>query len=155
MALVCQDVVKMGSWSEASDRCVLSYDDRFLRRKRLVAEGGLSFVLDLEKTTSLDDGDALRLSDGRLVEVVAASEALYSVSGPELARLAWHVGNRHTPCQIEADRLLIQRDPVIGHMLEHLGATLVEIDAPFVPEGGAYGHGRTHSHEHGHTAHEH
>jgi len=145
----------MGSWSEASDRCVLSYDDRFLRRKRLVAEGGLSFVLDLEKTTSLDDGDALRLSDGRLVEVVAASEALYSVSGPELARLAWHVGNRHTPCQIEADRLLIQRDPVIGHMLEHLGATLVEIDAPFVPEGGAYGHGRTHSHEHGHTAHEH
>lgn len=145
----------MGSWSEASDRCILSYDDRFLRRKRLVAEGGLSFVLDLEKTTSLDDGDALRLSDGRLVEVVAASEALYSVSGPELARLAWHVGNRHTPCQIEADRLLIQRDPVIGHMLEHLGATLVEIDAPFVPEGGAYGHGRTHSHEHGHTAHEH
>ena len=51
--------------------------------------------------------------------------------------------------------MLIQDDPVIGHMLEHLGATLAKVTAPFTPEGGAYGHGRTHSHAHGHTAHEH
>jgi urease accessory protein len=49
--------------------------------------------------------------------------------------------------------LLIQRDPVIGHMLEHLGASVVPVREPFTPEGGAYGHGRTHAHEHGATAH--
>ncbi|MEM9130513.1 MAG: urease accessory protein UreE, partial [Pseudomonadota bacterium] len=75
--------------------------------------------------------------------------------GPELTRLAWHIGNRHTPCQIMGDHLLIQRDPVIAHMLEHLGATLEEVTAPFTPEGGAYGHGRTHRHEHCKTAHAH
>ena len=77
------------------------------------------------------------------------------VTGPELARLAWHIGNRHTPCQIQDDHLLIQNDPVIGHMLEHVGAQISEVTAPFTPEGGAYGVGRTHSHAHGHTAHEH
>ena len=152
---ICQRIKKAGTWSNAADRCVLSYEDRFLRRKRLTAENGLSFVLDLDRTTSLNEGDALELLDGQLVEVVAAHEELFAVYGSELARLAWHIGNRHTPCQVEDTRLLIQRDPVIGHMLEHLGATLVEVNEPFTPEGGAYGHGRTHSHEHGHSAHAH
>jgi len=65
------------------------------------------------------------------------------------------VGNRHTPCQINSDHLLIQADPVIGHMLEHLGAVVESLTAAFTPEGGAYGHGRTHSHEHVATAHDH
>ena len=133
----------------------LSYDDRFLRRKRLVTDDGTAFVIDLEKTTSLDQGDALELSDGRLVQVRAAVEDVLVVTGENLPRLAWHIGNRHTPCQIEADRLLIQRDPVIKHMLEHLNATIQEAREPFTPEGGAYGHGRTHAHEHGHSAHDH
>ncbi len=144
-----------GNWSVEADRCKLDYAARFLRRKRLTTEAGEAFIVDLPKTTSLNDGDALELTDGRLVRIVAADEALLSVTGPNLTQLAWHIGNRHTPCEIKADRLLIQADPVIGHMLEHLGATLTEITAPFTPEGGAYGVGRTHSHEHGATAHDH
>jgi urease accessory protein len=63
--------------------------------------------------------------------------------------MAWHIGNRHMPCQFAGDHLLILRDPVIGHMLrDHLGADVAEVDAPFTPEGGAYGHGRTMPHAH-------
>ena len=153
--LVAEQVRAVGTWTEAAERCVLSYDDRFLRRKRLTCESGTAFLCDLEKTTSLNQGDALELSDGRLVEIVAADEPLYRVIGPDMARIAWHIGNRHTPCQIGEDALFIQQDKVIGHMLEHLGASLTELVAPFTPEGGAYGHGRTHSHEHGATAHAH
>lgn len=153
--LVAEQVREAGAWSQAVDRCVLTYDDRFLRRKRLSCEGGLQFLCDLEKTTSLEAGSALELSDGRFVEVVAADEPLYEVTGQDLARLAWHIGNRHTPCQINGEKLLIQRDKVIGHMLEHLGATVKDVTQPFTPEGGAYGHGRTHSHEHGASAHAH
>ena len=116
---------------------------------------GEPFVVDLPQTTSLDDGDALELDTGVMVQITARDEALYKVSGPDLVRLAWHVGNRHTPCQINADHLLIQADPVIGHMLEHLGAVVAPVTAAFTPEGGAYGHGRTHSHEHVATAHDH
>ncbi len=133
----------------------LSYDDRFLRRKRLITDAGEAIVVDLSKTTSLNQGDALELSDGRLIVVRAAPEDVLIVTGDNLARLAWHIGNRHTPCQIEGDRLLIQRDPVIKHMLEHLNATTEDATEPFTPEGGAYGHGRTHAHEHGHSAHAH
>ena len=152
---VAERVRAAGDWSNAAERCVLTYDERFLRRKRLSCESGFQFLCDLEKTTSLEEGAALELDDGRFVEIVAASEPLYEVSGSDLARLAWHIGNRHTPCQIGENALLIQRDKVIGHMLEHLGATLSEVERPFTPEGGAYGHGRTHSHEHGATAHAH
>jgi urease accessory protein len=68
-----------------------------------------------------------------------------------LHRIAWHIGNRHTPCQIEADRLLIQRDHVIADMLRLIGAQVREVVEPFTPEGGAYGHGRTHGHDHSHA----
>ena len=135
----------------AADSVTLSYDARFLRRKRLVSDGGLAFLLDLAKTTSLNAGDAVQLDDGRLIEVRAAAEPLLEVTGDDLPRLAWHIGNRHTPCQIEAGRLLVQRDHVIRDMLALIGATLREVVEPFTPEGGAYGHGRTHGHDHGHS----
>lgn len=151
---IAQTLHRSGDWSGAALSCRLDYAARFLRRKRLMTDAGEAFVVDLSQTTSLNDGDALELTDGRLIRIVATEEALLSVTGANLTQLAWHIGNRHTPCQIEAGRLLIQADPVIGHMLEHLGATLAEITAPFTPEGGAYGIGRTHSHEHGATAHD-
>ncbi len=127
----------------------LTYDDRFLRRKVLTADSGERFLVDLEHTTSVNDGDAFLLDDGRAVCVRAAVEPLLEVTGPDLVRLAWHVGNRHTPAQIEPTRILIQRDHVMSDMLTLLGAMLREVAEPFTPEGGAYGHGRTHGHDHG------
>lgn len=137
------------------DHVTLDYEARFLRRKVLTTQTGSSILVDLAQTVSLDQGDALELENGVLIGVRAAPEPLLRVSGENLPRLAWHVGNRHTPCQINADHLLIQRDHVIMAMLSHLGADVVEVTAPFTPEGGAYGHGRTHSHEHGKTVHTH
>jgi len=145
---VCQSVRKSGNWSTALDTCSLTYEDRFLRRKVLSTDRGERFLVDFAHTTSLNHGDALELSDGRLIQVIAADEDLLEVTGDHLLRLAWHIGNRHTPCQIEVDRLLILRDHVLRDMLERLGADLREVVAPFTPEGGAYGHGRTHSHGH-------
>lgn len=147
-------IAKAGTWSGAFTCCVLTYDARFLRRKVIQTVHDETLLVNLAHTTSLDHGDAFQLDDGRLIEVIAAEEPLLEITG-DLVQLAWHIGNRHTPCQIESARLLILNDPVIGHMLEHLGATVRQISEPFTPEGGAYGHGRTHSHAHGATAHEH
>ncbi len=136
------------------DRVILDYDARFLRRKVLQCESGARLLVDLSQTTSLNHNGVLCLEGGGEVAVIAAPEALLDVRSEHLNRMAWHIGNRHTPCQIEPTRLLIQRDHVIRTMLEHLGADVTEITEPFTPEGGAYGHGRTHSHEHGHTHHD-
>ncbi|WP_323782011.1 urease accessory protein UreE [Leisingera sp.] len=135
------------------DRVVLDYEARFLRRKVLQTEGGGRLLVDLAQTTSLEHGGVLVLEDGGEIAVVAAAEPLLQITGTGLLRLAWHIGNRHTPCQIEGIRLLIRRDHVIRAMLVQLGATVEEVTEPFTPEGGAYGHGRTHSHEHGHSLH--
>ncbi len=139
---------RAGQWPRlATARVVLGYEDRFLRRKRLVTAAGDSFMVDLAETTNLLAGDAFELSDGRLVEIAAADEAVLVVTG-DLVRLAWHIGNRHTPCQIEPDRLVIRADHVLADMLRGLGATVTEARAPFTPEGGAYGLGRTMGHAH-------
>jgi urease accessory protein len=151
----CTEIRRAGDWETGFELCVLSYDERFLRRKVIETVHDETVLIDLEHTTSLGHGDALVLEDGRLIEVIAAEEPLLAITGENLVQLAWHIGNRHTPCQIEDTRLLIQQDKVIGHMLEHLGAKVTEVSEPFTPEGGAYGHGRTHSHDHGHTAHDH
>lgn len=132
----------------------LDYEGRFLRRKVLTLTDGRSLLVDLPKTTSLDHGGVL-ITPGGEIAIVAAPEPLLEITAPDLTRIAWHVGNRHTPCQIEPGRLLIQPDHVIADMLARLGATTRAVEQPFTPEGGAYGHGRTHSHDHGHTAHDH
>ena len=133
----------------AADSVTLDYEARFLRRRVLTSDGGVRFLVDLARTTSLNAGDALVLDDGPRIRVQAAEEPLLRVTGPNLARLAWHIGNRHTPCEVAADHLLIRVDPVIRDMLKTVGATVEEVRAPFTPEGGAYGMGRTHGHSHG------
>ncbi len=135
-----------------SDRVILAYDDRYLRRKTLETERGARLLVDLAEAMSLQHGDRLVCDDGSHVEVAAAPEDLLAITG-DLARLAWHIGNRHTPCQVEEARLLIRRDHVMEDMLAKLGATVAHVVEPFRPEGGAYGHGRTHGHSHSHDPH--
>jgi len=129
------------------DVVTLDHDARFLRRKRLVTVHDEGFLVDLAETVSVEHGDCFELTDGRLIEVIAAEEPVLVVIG-DLARAAWHIGNRHTPCQIEPDRLLIRQDHVLEAMLRQLGLTVAHAVEPFTPEGGAYGHGRTLGHSH-------
>lgn len=133
--------------SAPHDTLVLTYEDRFLRRKVLETTSGKRLLVDLAQTTSLDQGGVLVTTEGAEIAITAAPEPLLEVRG-DLIRLAWHIGNRHTPCQIEQDRLLIQRNHVMADMLAKLGAKVAEVTEPFTPEGGAYGHGRTHGHAH-------
>jgi urease accessory protein len=145
---------RAGHGGTLADSVTLGYDARFLRRRMLDTAKGAAFLADLPETTSLDAGDAFELDDGRLIGVIAAEEPLIEVKG-DLARLAWHIGNRHTPCQIEAGRLLICADHVLAAMLTGLGAQVREVVEPFTPEGGAYGPGRTLGHDHGPGEHDH
>ena len=129
------------------DLVTLNYHERLIRRKRLITAHDESFVVDLAETVSLGHGDGFVLADGRLIEVNAAPEALMLVTG-DLPRLAWHIGNRHAPCQIGVAGLIRHRDKVLRGMREGWGAVVTDIDAAFTPDGGAYGHGRTMGHTH-------
>ena len=145
-------------WSDAAaDTVVLDFDDRHRRRMAMTGTRGLAFLLDLEHAIALRGGDALVLEDGRMVEVVAAPEPLIEIRGADpqhLVRLAWHLGNRHLPTQIMPKGLRIRRDHVIEAMVKGLGARIVEIEAPFDPEGGAYAEA-SHAHDAGHAHHGH
>ena len=150
-------------WDQAAaDTIVLGFDDRHRRRMAMSGTRGLEFLLDLENATVLRGGDALVLEDGRLIEVVAAPEPLAEIRGLDpqhLVRVAWHLGNRHLPTQIMAKGLRIRRDHVIEAMVKGLGARIIEIEAPFDPEGGAYAGGghadAPEHHTHDHAAHDH
>ncbi len=145
-------------WKEApADTVVLDFDDRHRRRMAMTGTRGFEFLLDLENAVALRGGDALVLEDGRLIEVVAAPEPLLEIRGTDphhLVRVAWHLGNRHLPTQIMPKGLRIRRDHVIEAMVKGLGARVIEIEAPFDPEGGAYAGGAPEAHAH-HGAHDH
>jgi len=149
-------------WTVApADTVVLDFDGRHRRRMAMTGTRGLEFLLDLENAVALRGGDALVLDDGRLIEVVAAPEPLLEIRGTDphhLVRVAWHLGNRHLPTQIMAKGVRIRRDHVIEAMVKGLGARVIEIKAPFDPEGGAYaGGGHAHAAEsgsHDHAAHD-
>jgi urease accessory protein len=144
-----------------ADAVVLDHEERRRRRGVVRSVGGLEFLVDLADAPALGAGDAYVLEDGRLIEIVAAPEELLEVRADDplhLTRIAYHLGNRHLECEIAARRIRIRRDHVIADMLKGLGAKVVEIEAPFHPEGGAYhqgGHGHGHDDGHAHDHHDH
>ena len=147
----------------AADSLTLDFDARHRRRLTLATALGEHILLDLPRAVAMADGDGLRLEDGRWLLVIAASETLIEVRAGDtanLARIAWHLGNRHLPAEIGEGVIRIRPDHVIEAMLERLGADVVHVSAPFQPEGGAYGgdqsharhdHGHEHDHGHGHS----
>lgn len=146
-----------GHWPHAKRRgtITLAYDERHRRRMRLTTDEGEALLLDLPQAVALADGDGLMLEAGDFVAVRAAEEDVVEITAaPDLLlRLAWHIGNRHFPAQIEATRILIRDDHVMVDMVEGLGGKARRIRSPFNPEGGAYaggGHEHAHSHEDGH-----
>jgi urease accessory protein len=147
----------------AADTLILPYSQRQAQKGFLFGIKGTCVELDFAEPVRLRTDDALLLDDGGLVEVVAEPEPLIEARAadlPALARLAWHLGDRHVPVQVLERRLRLKRDPAIEELLENLGAKIVAIDAPFEPEGGAYAapagdHSHHDHHRHGHDHHEH
>jgi urease accessory protein len=144
------------------DTITLDRQSRYRRRLVLKTDAGHELMLDLAEATYLADGDGLLLRDGGVVLVKAAAEDLMEIHAADplaLARIAWHLGNRHTPAQIMPGTILIQPDHVLAEMVEGLGAHVHSVKKPFEPEGGAYGgHGPLHSghhHHHHHGGHQH
>jgi len=153
-------VLPAGTWDvgTAIGTVTLAHDARHRRRFRYAGPDGLDLLLDLSEAKLLDDGDGLALEDGDTVLVRSAAEDLMMVTagpGANLARLAYHLGNRHLPVQLLPDRILILADHVIAEMVAGIGGRVEPILAPFKPEAGAYGGGHRHaddepSHDHGH-----
>ncbi|MCR9214984.1 MAG: urease accessory protein UreE [Proteobacteria bacterium] len=134
------------------DTVILDFESRRRRRIRMTGKQGSEFLLDLPKVATLRDRDILVLEDGDGILVEAKDEPVVDITclnTAHLVRIAWHLGNRHLPTQLLEDRLRIRQDHVIEEMVQKLGATTARINAPFNPEGGAYGHGETYGHSHG------
>jgi urease accessory protein len=132
-----------------SDSVTLDHEHRLRRRIRLTSDGDLEFLLDLDKASGLQDGDALKLEDGRLILVKAAPQQLLEIKAENslrLLRIAWHLGNRHTPAEITADAIYIEEDHVLAEMVRGQGCSVTPVARPFRPEGGAYDHGPAHAH---------
>lgn len=146
-------VLSAGNWpaDAAVGEVTLAFDQRHRRRFRMTDDTGKPFLLDLARTVILADGDGLALDGNGVIRVRAAAEPVADVraeTAAETARLAWHIGNRHTPVQVLDDGTLrIRDDHVLVAMLEGLGAFVSLRQAPFSPEPGAYA-GDGHGHDH-------
>jgi urease accessory protein len=138
-------VLPAGTWREAEPiaTATLPFDQRYRRRILMCDDAGDPFLLDLDRAAALADGDGLGLEGGGIIRVRAAEEEVIEASGAtraDAARLAWHLGNRHTPIQVLSDGTLrLRDDPVLAAMLSDLGARIIRRRAPFTPEPGAYG----------------
>jgi len=150
------------------DTVILDYAQRSAQKIAVTGVKGGRVEIDLAEPVRLRTDDLLVLEDGSLVEVVAAAEPLIEARAADvgaLARLAWHLGDRHIPVQVLPNRIRARRDAAVESLLESLGAKVALIEAPFEPEGGAYAstHGHAHDdhdhahhdHAHGHDGHQH
>jgi urease accessory protein len=135
------------------DTLTLAFDSRCKSRLRTRLDSGEEVGLFLPRGTVLRGDDWLVGKDGRNVRVIAAREMLYEVrtdDATQLARAAYHLGNRHVALEVRSDALYLLADSVLGVLLEKLDLAVNEIHAPFEPEAGAYGGGHRHGEEPGH-----
>ncbi|AWN52939.1 urease accessory protein UreE [Methylobacterium sp. 17Sr1-1] len=149
-----------------ADEVALDHAARSRRNSELTTKGGLRLRLDLDRTTVLEDGDAVRLEDGRLVRILAASQALLAVTAENpvrLTRLAWQLGSNHVQAEVTADALYVLDDPVVAELIRGQGCTATALQRPFRPEKEAAAHDHStcghdhhhHGHDHGHEPHAH
>jgi urease accessory protein len=137
-------------------KLILPFEQRQKSRLRARLENGDEVALILPRGRVLRGGDRVQATDGREVEIVAAPEKLLHIESAELARVAYHLGNRHVPLQVGPGFLRIAEDHVLEEMVRKLGARVSHVEAPFEPEAGAYGHrhdemghgGKIHDHHH-------
>ncbi|KQU33941.1 urease accessory protein UreE [Methylobacterium sp. Leaf94] len=140
------------------DTIVLDHAARQAPPDSLTGEGGLSLTLALAKAAAFEDGDALRLEDGRLVAIRAAGEPLLEVRAENparLLRLAWQLGGSHVPAEIAAEVLYVPRSA--AELVRGQGCAATPVTRAFKPERAAHDHsqcGHDH-HDHGHHAHDH
>jgi urease accessory protein len=128
---------------------VLPFELRCRSRFRARLADGEEVGVVLARGQVLRGGDLLLTSDGRVVEVGAASEWVTTVHADDprlLARVAYHLGNRHVALQIGAGWLRYSHDHVLDELARGLGAQLTVEQAPFEPEAGAYHGASGHSH---------
>jgi urease accessory protein len=133
--------------ASVADAITLDHEARGRRRLAMTTDGGRDFLLDLPRPANLNDGDALQLDDGRLILVRAADEELVEITAAtplRLAKIAWHLGNRHTPAEVTEEAIYVAPDHVLVEMVRGLGGAARIIRRPFRPEQGAY-----HGHDHG------
>jgi urease accessory protein len=158
MHRVVRVVAAAPSESRVVDTVILTPEERRAPRGSVTGVEGTRLTFDLAESVAVRAGDLLQLDDGNLIEVVAEPEPLIEARAKDLtalARLAWHLGDRHVAVQLFANRLRVRRDPAIEALLERLGAKLVTIEAPFDPEGGAYSAPVHDHHHHDHDHHDH
>ena len=153
-------LLRSGTWDPARghDQVWIDFDRRHRRRIVLRTEAGHDLLLDLPQAARLRHGDGLLLDDGGVVLVQAKPEPLLDIhahNAAALVRIAWHLGNRHLPVQLLGAHLRIRRDHVIADMVCALGGHVLEIEAPFDPEGGAYAGGHSHGHDDDEDGHAH
>ena len=135
--------------SDVVEHVTLDFNDRHRRRLRMTSNEGREFVLDLAEATALVDGDGLCLDDNSIVRVHASDEPVAVITAQDretLVRIAWHLGNRHLPTQVDGERLIIRDDHVIVDMVRGLGGQVQQTSTAFQPEGGAYSGGHGHDH---------
>jgi urease accessory protein len=135
----------------AKEKLELPFETRCKSRLRTQLASGEECGLFLERGTVLRGGDKLAANDGRVVEVIAAPEKLMeAMSGDPLliAKAAYHLGNRHVAVHLKPGKLRFTADHVLGEMVRGLGLKVNEIEVPFEPESGAYGHAGPHGHGH-------
>ena len=139
-------ILPAGAWDRSREigDILADADARYRRRMRFTTRQGLDFLLDLPRPQRLSDGDGLELQDGRVIRVIAQTEALLDITAFDdqaLTRIAWHLGNRHIPVQFLRHRLRIRAEATAADLVDRLGGDAAEIEAAFDPEPGAYAHG--------------
>ena len=133
---------------EITDQISLTYEERFIRRKKLISDKGVEFLVNLKEAKNIDENQFFELDNGKLIKIISKKENLIEVTGDNINKIIWHLGNRHVQVEIKNNKVLIEDDPIILDMILKLKGTVKKVFEKFNPEGGAYGLGRTHSHKH-------
>lgn len=146
--------------SESLPQLVLTFQQREKSRLKAQLSNGEEVGLFMERGTVLKAGDVLVSEHGEKIQVVAADETVSTVTADNahrLLRIAYHLGNRHVPLQVEPQWLRYRHDHVLDDMVRLLGGTVTVETAPIQPESGAYGGGHQHGHSHSdaHSSHSH
>jgi len=147
-------ISKISESDKIDGTVTLAFEQRVKSRLRAKLDNNEDAGIFMQRGSVLEHGDLITTKGGFIVQVIAATELLSSIYTTDtllLAKVCYHLGNRHIELQIKPNSAHYKHDHVLDGMVQSFGLEVISEMLPFEPEQGAY---NSHSLDHGHS-HEH
>lgn len=128
------NIAEASATSKTIDWLELEWEELNKKILRKRTASGMEIAISLENSGTLRYGDILFEDEDTLIAIRTKLEKVFVIKPrtmQEMGRAAFEIGNRHTPCIIDDNEILVRFDHTLTKLLNEIGVAYDEEERRF------------------------